>query len=106
HALLVASRRLRVLLARTGAGGGPGGGRLRRGPGGDRHGRGLSAELEAAAREVLERALVLEEDDLAVRLAAELEPHGDLRHGHVAHVRTVRVRAAGAVGAADAEAAL
>src|SRR6185369_589900 len=55
---------------------------------------------------VLERPLVLEEHDLAVHLAAQLEAHGDLRHRRVTHVRTVRVHAARAVGAADAEAAL
>jgi hypothetical protein len=67
---------------------------------------GLRAELEAAARELVAGALVLEEDDLAVGLAAELEADGDLRHGRVAHLAPVHVHAARAVRAADADAAL
>src|SRR5580765_2828823 len=106
HALLVGARGLRVLLAGAGARRGSGGGRLRRGARADGDGRGLRAELEAAARELLECALVLEEHDHAVRLAAELEPDRDLRHGRVPQVRALLVHAPRAVRAADAEAAL
>ena len=66
----------------------------------------LRAELEVAARELVEGALVLEEDDLAVGLPAELQADGHLGHLHVADDLALLVDAAGAVGAADADAAL
>src|SRR5262245_9452528 len=106
HALLVAARGLRVLRARArtrarAARRGLCGGARR-----DRDRGRLRAECELAARELLVGALVLEEDDLAVGLAAELEAHCDLRHGRIAWVAAVLVHAARAVRAADADAAL
>src|SRR5258706_4434404 len=84
---------------------GTAGGRLRRGRRGDRHRARLRAELEMAAGEFVEGALVLEEDDLAVRLAAELRAHGELGHRRIADVPSVDIDAARAVrGAKDAAA--
>jgi copper homeostasis protein (lipoprotein) len=88
-----ASRRAR----RRGLGTGSGGN-------GDR-GR-FCAELEVAAREFLERTLILEEDDLAVGLASKLESDRDLRHGRVPDVLALFVYPTSSIGAANAHAAL
>src|SRR5262245_616432 len=106
HALLVAARGLRVLGTRARARTGATGARFRGRARGDRNGARLRAELAAAARELAIRALVLEEHDHAVRLAAELEAHRDLRHRRIARVGAVLVDVARAVRATDADAAL
>src|SRR5512134_163999 len=106
HALLVLAGGLGVALGAACARARAAGRGLCRSARRDRHRGGLRAELEIAAGEFVERPLVLEEDDLAVRLAAELQPDGELRHRGVADVGALRVHAAGAVRAADADAAL
>src|SRR6202042_1974134 len=62
HALVVAAGRGGVLLAAAGARRRAGGAGAGVGRGGNRDGAGFGAELEVAAREFLERALVFEED--------------------------------------------
>src|SRR5262249_53743051 len=56
--------------------------------------------------ELIERALILEEDDLAETLAADLEPDVHLCHGHIADVDPLPEHAASAVRTADDETAL
>src|SRR6516162_5578117 len=106
HALVVLAGRGSILLSTAGAGTGParaGTGTCR---GGDGDGARIGAEFEAAAGELVERALILEENDLAEALATGLEADADLCHGHIAHVLAMFVYAAGAVRTADDEAPL
>ena len=71
----------------------------------DRHCLGAGTKLEVAARELLERALVLEEDDFAVTRPADLQADRRLRHRAVADVLALRVEPAAAVRAPDDEVA-
>src|SRR5215831_14029847 len=73
HALVVLAGRGRVLLATARTRARPGRSGLRTRRGGDGDGVDVRPELEVAADELLQRALVLEEDDLAVAFAAELQ---------------------------------
>jgi hypothetical protein len=77
---------------------------LRAGRDGNRGG--LCAELELAAGEGAVGALVLEEDDLAVGLPAELQADAELLHRSRAGHHAGAVHLPLAVGAADAHAAL
>src|SRR5262245_2288724 len=77
--------------------------RVRRG--GDRDCARFCAELEVAVRKFIQRALVLEEHDLAEHLAAELRADRDLGHRRVADVFTTSVYPTVTMRAADDEAA-
>ena len=66
---------------------------LRRSVRGDHGGRRLGPELEVAVAELVERALVLEEDDLAEALTAEREADADLRQLGVCYVPPLFVHA-------------
>src|SRR5262245_7113252 len=96
HALLVAAFDVGGGAADALAGGGAAGAGLRRRAGRDRDRARLGAEFELAFGEVVERALVLEEDDLAEQLAAQLGAHRQLRHRGVADVLAALVDATGA----------
>src|SRR5262249_18436331 len=106
HPLEVLAARPGVLLAAAGAGAGARGSGARVRPRGDGHGARVGAELEAAAREFIERPLVLEKDDLAVGLAAQLQPDAQLVHRGIADVLALFVDATLAVRRADRDAAL
>ena len=71
--------------------------------GGDRHRGRLCAELEVARCEVVQCIGALEEDDLAVGLAAKLEADRHLGHGAVTHIGATGVYPARAVRGAKAE---
>src|SRR5262249_34520129 len=73
---------------------------------GDRNGTDIRTHLEVAARELLERPLILEKDDLAVRLSAGLQPHTHLRDRAVANVLAVLVHTPAAMRSTHHEAAL
>src|SRR4029079_16810825 len=74
HTLVIATAgRGGVVLATAGGRGRAGGGRLRRGVRRHERRRGAGPELELPLGELVEGALVLEEDDLAEALAAERE---------------------------------
>src|SRR5215467_5715483 len=94
HPLLVSTSRRSVLLAATDARGGARCARLGTRGGGDRNGGSICAEAEVTAGELLERSLILEEDDLAVSLAAELQTHAELGQRRVADVFPLFVHAA------------
>jgi hypothetical protein len=66
----------------------------------------LGTELEAGAGELVQRALVLEEHDLAEGLPAQLETHRKLRHHRVPDVSAARIDLALAPGSTDHEPAL
>src|SRR5271165_273830 len=71
----------------------------------DRHGADTGGKLERARCELIERALVLEKNDLTVGLAAGLEAHAHLSHGRIAHDLAVHEHPALAARTADDEAA-
>src|SRR5262245_37723517 len=75
HAVLVGAGRRGMVLGRARPRAGPAGRRLCRCARSDGHGARLRAELEGAARELVEGLLVPEKDDLAERLAAQLRAH-------------------------------
>ena len=64
----------------------PGGGCRGGSAGGNGNGLSSCAERKVAAGEVIERALVFEEDNHAVCLTTQLQSNGQLRHGAVADV--------------------
>src|SRR3569832_1938292 len=73
HALLIPAGGGCILLGHAGGCRGARRAGLDRCAGSDQHRAGAGTEFEVVAREFVERRLVLEEDDLAVRLAASLE---------------------------------
>src|SRR5262249_33040163 len=70
------------------------------------HRRNAGGDFEIALLETIERGLVLEENSLAVGLAAGLQADGDLRHLAGANAVALLEHRAVALGAADAETAL
>src|SRR5208283_5347350 len=106
HALLVVARGRRVLLAAARTRGRAAGAGACRGARGNGDRADVSAEGESAGGEFIERPLILEEDDLAVGLAARLQTDAQLRHRCVADVLALLVDLARAVGRADQESAL
>ena len=75
------------------------------GAGGDGYGAGAGGELEFPGLEFFEVALGLEENDLAVGLAAGLKSDAQLGHGGVADQTVMDVDMTLAAGAADHQAA-
>ena len=66
----------------------------------------VASNSNSPLREIFEGVLVFEEDHLAERLAAGLQPDADLVHLHVADVFALFVGAPAAVRCPDAQAAL
>src|SRR6185312_1261103 len=85
HAAVVLATGRRVFFARAGITAGAMGSRLATGGSGDRDDAHAGIELEVAVGEFVECAPVLEEHDLAVTLAAGLEPDTDLGQRGVAN---------------------
>ena len=71
----------------------------------DRNGLDSGVELEVATREIIEGAFVFEEDDLAERLTACLQPDAELIHRHIADVLALLVGVPCAMSCTDAQAA-
>ena len=63
----------------------------------------IRAEFEVTRLEIIERALILEKNDLAECFAAGLESDAHLREGGLAHLMSVDEHATLAAGAADDE---
>src|SRR5215472_1260428 len=102
RALVVPTGARRCLIVTlTGASTGAGRARAARGCGLDGNGAHAGVELVTSRSKFVERPLVLEEDDLAVTLAADLQPNADLRHRGVTHVLATLVDAASAVRTAN-----
>src|SRR5437870_2386767 len=106
HAPPVIANRCSVPLAAAGARGRTRRARLGVGGGGYRNDGSICAEFEVTAGEFLQRALVLEEDDLAVGLATELKANRNLRHRRVTDDLALSIHAAAAISAADHDAPL
>src|ERR1700722_11363659 len=103
HAFLVDAARSGVFLATTGSGRRAAGAHARRSAGGDRDRARAGGELERSGFEFVQRTLILEENHLAIRLAAGLESAADLTHGGVADGTSVNVNMTLAQSAADDE---
>jgi hypothetical protein len=80
HSLVIGPHGCRIVAAAAGTRGTASSARRSRCPCRNRDGRRLCAEFEVGGRELVERALVLEEDDLAVSLTTQLSPDRGLVH--------------------------
>jgi len=101
HAVLVGAGHFGGVATDIPAGAGAAGRRLRRHACGHRHRGDLRTELEFTAGKLVECTLVLEEDDLAEGLAAQLRTDSDLRHRGISDIGPLFVHAALAVRTAD-----
>jgi amino acid transporter len=103
HALVIAARDACVLVSAADAGACALRARVRSGGGRDRNHARASAELKLSRFEFIECALVLEEDDFTVRLAARLPTDGELRHRGLADALPMGIDASASVCRADDE---
>jgi len=101
HALLILACGGCVLLAAARARGRTPGAGARRGACGNDDGALISAEAEVAGREFIECALILKENDLAVRLPARLKSDAQLSHRSVADVLALSIDVPFAVSCAN-----
>lgn len=107
HSLVVgAADRVRVLLATTRAGAGTLRTRRSTRCSRDRDRAHTGFKLKITIREFIECALVLEENNLTVRLATGLEANADLGHRRVADVFTLFVHVTRPVSGTDDQATL
>src|SRR5690348_6964771 len=106
HAAVIPATGRGVFLPRAGVTAGAVGSGLAPRGGGDGDDPHAGIELEVAVGEFIEGAPVLEEHDLAVTLAAGLEPDTDLRQRGISNPLAVLVDAALAVSPADDKSAL
>src|SRR5262249_15582596 len=92
--------------SRTDTGRASGRARRDRGTGRDRHRAGFTAKFEIATGEFIEGAFVLEEDDLAEDLTAELQAYADLIHRAFADQLVADIYVPGTMRTTDADTAL